>query len=227
MHISLSPDEIVFWQWRFVSINATLVFTWMIMLLLGIGAWLVTRKLSTDTQISHWQNLLEVLVANLRDQIQQTSGQNPDRYLPFIGTLFIFIATSNLLVIFPGYHPPTASLSTTTALAICVFFAVPVFSISEQGIWKYLHHYLEPNPILFPFYIISELSRTLALAVRLFGNVMSDGMIAAILISIAPFFFPAIMQALGLLTGLIQAYIFAVLAVVYIGSAKDEDYGSK
>ncbi|MEH1869995.1 F0F1 ATP synthase subunit A [Nostoc sp.] len=227
MHISLSPDEIVFWQWGFVSINATLVFTWMIMLLLGVGAWLVTRKLSTDTQLSHWQNLLEVLVANLRDQIQQTSGQNPDRYLPFVGTLFIFIATSNILVIVPGYHPPTASLSTTAALAICVFFAVPVFNISEQGIWKYLHHYLEPNPILFPFYIISELSRTLALAVRLFGNVMSDGMIAAILISIAPFFFPAIMQALGLLTGLIQAYIFAILAVVYIGSARDEDYGSK
>lgn len=227
MHISLSPDEIVFWQWGFVSINATLVFTWMIMLLLGVGAWLVTRKLSSDTKLSHWQNLLEVLVVNLRDQIQQTSGQNPDRYLPFIGTLFIFIATSNLLEIVPGYHPPTASLSTTAALAICVFFAVPVFSISEQGIWKYLHHYLEPNPILFPFYIISELSRTLALAVRLFGNVMSDGMIAAILISIAPFFFPAIMQALGLLTGLIQAYIFAILAVVYIGSAKDEDYGAK
>ena len=227
MHISLSPDEIVFWQWGFVSLNATLVFTWMIMLLLGTGAWLVTRKLSTDTQLSHWQNLLEVLVVNLRDQIQQTSGQNPDRYLPFVGTLFVFIATSNLLALVPGYHPPTASLSTTAALAICVFFSVPVFGISQQGIWKYLHHYLEPNPILFPFYIISELSRTLALAVRLFGNVMSDGMIAAILISIAPFFFPAIMQALGLLTGLIQAYIFAVLAVVYIGSARDEDYGSK
>jgi len=226
MHISLSPDEIVFWQWRFVSINATLVFTWLIMLLLGIGAWLVTRNLSTNPQLSHWQNLLEVLVVNLRDQIQQTSGQNPDRYLPFVGTLFIFIATSNLLAIVPGYHPPTASLSTTAALAICVFFAVPIFSIRQQGIWKYLHHYLEPNPILLPFYIISELSRTLALAVRLFGNVMSDGMIAAILISIAPFFFPAVMQALGLLTGLIQAYIFAILAVVYIGSARDEDYGS-
>ncbi len=227
MHISLTPDEIVFWQWGFVSINATLVFTWAIVLLLGVGAWLVTRKLSSDTKLSHWQNLLEVLVVNLRDQIQQTSGQNPDRYLPFIGTLFIFIATSNLLAIVPGYHPPTASLSTTAALAICVFFAVPVFSIRQQGIWHYIHHYLEPNPILFPFYIISELSRTLALAVRLFGNVMSDGMIAAILISIAPFFFPAIMQALGLLTGLIQAYIFAILAVVYIGSARDEDYGSK
>jgi F-type H+-transporting ATPase subunit a len=225
MHIS--SDAIVYWQWEFVTINATLVFTWMIMLLLGIGAWLVTRKLSTEPQLSHWQNLLEVLVVSLREQIQQTSGQNPDRYLPFVGTLFIFIATSNLLAIVPGYHPPTGSLSTTAALAVSVFFAVPVFGIRQQGIWKYLRHYLEPSPILLPFHIISELSRTLALAVRLFGNVMSEGMIGAILISIAPFFFPIIMQALGLLTGLIQAYIFAILAVVYIGSASNEHHGSE
>jgi F-type H+-transporting ATPase subunit a len=225
MHIS--SDAIVYWQWEFVTINATLVFTWMIMLLLGMGAWLVTRKLSTDPQLSHWQNLLEVLVISLREQIQQTSGQNPDRYLPFVGTLFIFIATSNLLAIVPGYHPPTGSLSTTAALAVSVFFAVPVFGIRQQGIWKYLRHYLEPSPILLPFHIISELSRTLALAVRLFGNVMSEGMIGAILISIAPFFFPIIMQALGLLTGLIQAYIFAILAVVYIGSASNEHHGSE
>ncbi|MGB7711922.1 MAG: F0F1 ATP synthase subunit A [Microcoleus sp.] len=225
MHIS--SDAIVYWQWEFVTINATLVFTWMIVLLLGMGAWLVTRKLSTDPQLSHWQNLLEVLVVSLREQIQQTSGQNPDRYLPFVGTLFIFIATSNLLAIVPGYHPPTGSLSTTAALAVSVFFAVPVFGIRQQGIWKYLRHYLEPSPILLPFHIISELSRTLALAVRLFGNVMSEGMIGAILISIAPFFFPIIMQALGLLTGLIQAYIFAILAVVYIGSASNEHHGSE
>lgn len=225
MHIS--SDAIVYWQWEFVTINATLVFTWMIMLLLGMGAWLVTRKLSTDPQLSHWQNLLEVLVVSLREQIQQTSGQNPDRYLPFVGTLFIFIATSNLLAIVPGYHPPTGSLSTTAALAVSVFFAVPVFGIRQQGIWKYLRHYLEPSPILLPFHIISELSRTLALAVRLFGNVMSEGMIGAILISIAPFFFPIIMQVLGLLTGLIQAYIFAILAVVYIGSASNENHGSE
>ena len=207
-----------------MTINATLVFTWMIILLLGIGSWLVTRHLSTDPQLSHWQNLLEVLVVGLRDQIQQTSGQNPDRYWPFVGTLFIFIATSNLLAIVPAYHPPTGSLSTTAALAISVFFAVPIFGIRQQGIWKYLRHYLEPSPFLLPFHIISEFSRTLALAVRLFGNVMSEGMIGAILISIAPFFFPVIMQALGLLTGLIQAYIFAILAVVYIGSTNHETW---
>ena len=217
----LSPDTIIFGQWGDFSLSATLLFTWIVMLLLGVGSWLITRHLSTGTHLSRWQNLLEVLVMTLRDQIQQTSGQNPDRYLPFVGTLFIFIATSNLLEIIPGYHPPTSSLSTTAALSICVFFAVPIFGIRQQGLWGYLKHYFEPTPIMFPFHIISEFSRTLALAIRLFGNVMSEGMIVAILLSIAPLFFPVLMQALGLLTGLIQAYIFAILAIVYIASSAE------
>ncbi|MEE3719743.1 F0F1 ATP synthase subunit A [Tumidithrix elongata RA019] len=221
MHIS--PDSIVFWQWGDITLNATLVFTWAIILFLGICSWAITRKLSSDVEISHWQNFLEVLVSTVREQIRQTSGKDPDRYLPFIGTLFIFIATSNLLAIVPFYHPPTGSLSTTAALAICVFFAVPVFGIRQQGLGNYLRQYLKPSPIMLPFHIISELSRTLALAVRLFGNVMSEGMIAALLLAIAPFFFPAIMQLLGLITGIIQAYIFAILALVYIGSASHGD----
>jgi F-type H+-transporting ATPase subunit a len=220
MHIS--PDEIIYWQWRFVSINATLVFTWLVILLLGIGSWFVTRHLSTDPKLSRWQNVLEILVINLREQIQETSGQTPDRYLPFVGTLFIFIATSNLLAIVPFYEPPTGSLSTTAALAISVFFAVPFFGIRQQGICKYLHHYLEPSPILLPLTIVSELSRTLALTVRLFGNVMSGALIGAILLSLAPLFFPIVMQALGLLTGIIQAYVFAILTVVYISAVSHE-----
>jgi F-type H+-transporting ATPase subunit a len=141
--------------------------------------------------------------------------------LPFIGTLFIFIAASNLLEIIPGYHPPTASLSTTAALAICVFWAVPFYGIRQSGLKKYLKHYLQPHPLMLPFHVIGELSRTLSLAIRLFGNVMSDVMIVAILLSIAPLFFPIIMQVLELLTGLIQAYIFAILAMVYIASATE------
>ncbi|MGQ4650612.1 F0F1 ATP synthase subunit A [Lyngbya aestuarii] len=220
MHIS--PDEIIYWQWEFVSINATLIFTWLVMLLLGIGSWLVTRHLSTDPKLSRWQNFLEILVINLQEQIQETSGQTPDRYLPFVGTLFIFIAAANLLVIVPLYEPPTGSLSTTAALAISVFFAVPFFGIRQQGIGKYLHHYLEPSPVLLPFTIVSELSRTLALTVRLFGNVMSGGLIGAILLSLAPLLFPIVMQAMGLLTGIIQAYVFAILTVVYISAASHE-----
>jgi F-type H+-transporting ATPase subunit a len=217
MHIS--PDTIVFWRSGTLVLNATLIFTWVVMLLLVVGSWLVTRKLSTSTRLSRWQNLLEILVIGVQEQIQQASQQNATPYLPFIGTLFIFIAVSNLLAIIPGYHPPTGSLSTTAALAICTFFAVPVYGIKQQGLLAYFKQYLQPNPLMLPFHIIGELSRTIALAVRLFGNVMSEGMVVGILLSIAPLFFPILMQVLGLLTGLIQAYIFAILATVFIASA--------
>jgi F-type H+-transporting ATPase subunit a len=119
----------------------------------------------------------------------------------------------------PGYTPPTGSLSTTAALALCVFVAVPLFGMREQGFLGYLKTYVEPTPIMLPFNIISEVSRTLALAVRLFGNMMSGAMIIAILLTITPFLFPIVMTALGLLTGMVQAYIFSILAAVYIAAA--------
>jgi F-type H+-transporting ATPase subunit a len=128
-----------------------------------------------------------------------------------------------LATIIPGYESPTGSLSTTAALAICVFVAVPFFGIAEQGLRGYLDSYLKPTVIMLPFNIISELSRTLALAVRLFGNMMSGTMILAILLTIAPLIFPIVMSALGLLTGMIQAYIFSILATVYIAAATRED----
>ena len=155
----------------------------------------------------------------MREQIRQISQQDPGPYLPFIGTLFIFISFSNLLTIFPGYHPPTDSLSTTAALALCVLVAVPFFGIAQQGLRGYLSHYLKPTVLMLPFHILSELTRTLALAVRLFGNVMSGAMIGAILLAVVPLFFPLIMQLLELLIGQVQAFIFAVLATVYIASA--------
>jgi F-type H+-transporting ATPase subunit a len=217
--MEISPDNPVYWQSGFFKLNATIVFTWLVMLLLVIGSWLVTRNLSTGTRLSRWQNMLEVIIAAVRDQIEEISQQKAAPYLAFIGTLFIFIAVSNILAVVPGYQAPTASLSTTAALAICVFVAVPIYGIARQGTRGYLRQYLEPSPIMLPFNLIGELSRTLALAVRLFGNVMSGTMIAGILLSITPLFFPVVMQALGLLTGLIQAYIFAVLAMVYIASA--------
>jgi F-type H+-transporting ATPase subunit a len=217
--MNLTPDQIVVWQWGAIALNATIVFTWVVMAVLVLFSWFVTRKLSASTRISRGQNLLEVLVLGICAQIREVSQQEPDPYLPFVGTLFIFIATSNLLSILPGYQPPTGSLSTTAALAICVFVAVPIFGINKQG-WKgYLKQYLKPSPIVLPFNIIGEFSRVLALAVRLFGNVMSGTMIVAILLSITPLFFPIVMQAMGLLTGLIQAYIFAILAMVYIAAA--------
>lgn len=160
-----------------------------------------------------------VIVSTMRDQIREVAHQDYSRYLPFIGTLFLFIVTSNLLAIVPGYIPPTGSLSTTTALAICVLVAVPLYGIAHEGLLKYLRHYIKPTPMMLPFNIIGELSRTIALAVRLYGNIMSGTVIVGILLSLTPFFFPIVMQLLGLITGTIQAYIFAILAMVYIASA--------
>ncbi len=217
--MTISPDDVIFWQWGKLSLNATILFTWLMMALLTLVSWLVTRRLTASTEISNWQNLLEVLVTGIRDQIQEVSHQQPGRYLSFVGTLFLFIATANLLNVVPGYMAPTGSLSTTTALAICVFVAVPLYGIAYEGALTYLKHYVKPTVFMLPFNIIGEVSRTIALAVRLYGNIMSGTVIVAILLSLTPYFFPVIMQLLGLLTGLIQAYIFAILAMVYIASA--------
>lgn len=215
----INPDAIVFWQWGMVSLNATIVFTWVVMALLTLISWLVTRNLSTGTDFSRWQNLLEVLVTGIHDQIKEISQQQPGKYLPFVGTLFLFIAMANVLNMVPGYMAPTGSLSTTTALAICVFVAVPLYGIAYEGPVSYLARYLKPTILMLPFNIIGEISRTIALAVRLYGNIMSGTVIVAILLSLTPYFFPVVMQLLGLLTGMIQAYIFAILAMVYIASA--------
>lgn len=217
--MNLTPDSVIYWQAGPVRLNATLVFTWAVMAILFFVSWLVTRRLSTGVSLSRGQNFLEVLVGGILDQIREVTQQNPSRYLPFIGTLFLFIAVSNILGIIPGFQPPTGSLSTTAALALCVFVAVPFFGIADRGLVGYFKEYLKPTVFMLPFNVIGELSRTLALAVRLFGNVMSGTLIVAMLVAIAPFFFPILMQGLGLLTGLIQAYIFAILAMVYIASA--------
>jgi F-type H+-transporting ATPase subunit a len=215
----ISPDQVIFWQWGPVYLNATIVFTWGVMIIMVLGSWLVTRRLSSGTEISRWQNLLEVIVSYMQKEIREISQQEAGSYLYFVGTLFLFIFISNLLTIIPGFVAPTASLSTTAGLAICVFVAVPVYGVMSRGVLGYLKQYIEPTVFMLPFNVMGELSRTLALAVRLFGNIMSGMKVAAILLALAPFFFPIIMHALGLLTGVIQAYIFAVLAMVYIASA--------
>jgi F-type H+-transporting ATPase subunit a len=220
--MELSPDETVFWKMGFVEINLTLVTTWAIMIVLSLVAWSITRRLKTDITISKWQCILEMLVLTLMDQIKEIGLKKPEKFIGFIGTLFIFICFSNILIIFPGYEPPTGSLSTTAALAICVFLAVPFFGISQNGLLSYLKTYFEPTFIMLPFNIISEISRTLALAVRLFGNIMSGAMIGSILLTIAPFVFPVLMTILGVITGVVQAYIFGILATVFIAAATSE-----
>ena len=219
---SLNPDAWVLFHLGPVAINATLFFTWLIMLVLVLGSWLITRKLSTGPGMTRRQLVLEILVKATCDQIREISHQSPKPFLPFAGSLFLYIAVANLLAIIPGYQPPTGSLSTTTALAFCVFAAVPFYGIQRRGLRRYLADYLKPSPIMLPFNIIGEFSRTLALAVRLYGNIMSGVVIIGILLAIVPLFFPIVMEVLGLLTGFIQAYIFAVLALVYIAAATGE-----
>ena len=219
----LSPDQLVFWSYGPVGLNGTIVFTWALMIMLVAGSALATRNLATGGRRSRWQNLLEIIVTAIEEQIGEIGLVNPRRYIPFIGTLFLFIGAASLSSIIPGFEPPTGSLSTTVALALCVFVAVPVFGIAARGIGGYLSSYVQPTVIMLPFNIISEASRTLALAVRLFGNMMSGAMIVgilvSILVSITPLIFPVVMTALGLLIGMVQAYIFAILAAVYIAAA--------
>ena len=215
----LSPDQMIFWQHGFFKLNGTIAFTWALMLVLAVGSHLITRRLSTGLDRSRWQNLLEILVTGIQKQIEDVGLRHPEKYIGFLGTLFLFVALASLCTVIPGYEPPTGSLSTTVALALCVFVAVPLFGIEEQGMGGYLKSYVEPTVIMLPFNIISELSRTLALAVRLFGNMMSGAMIIGILLTITPFVFPIIMTLLGLLTGMVQAYIFSILAAVYIAAA--------
>jgi F-type H+-transporting ATPase subunit a len=215
----LSPDEIIFWQHGFVKLNGTIVFTWGLMIVLTVGSMLITRNLATGLQRSRWQNILEIVVTNIEQQIGEVGLPHAGRFLPFLGTLFLFVASAALATVIPGYEPPTGSLSTTAALALCVLVAVPLFGIEDQGIGGYLKSYIEPTVVMLPFNIIGEISRTLALAVRLFGNMMSGSLIIAILLTITPFVFPIFMTLLGLLTGMVQAYIFSILAAVYIAAA--------
>jgi F-type H+-transporting ATPase subunit a len=217
--VNLSSDQHVLWHHGFADLNVTVLSTWVLMMTMVLGSKLITRSLKTEGVVSRWQGALEIMVTSIVQQIKEVGLNRAQEYLPFLGTVFLFVAVSSLCTVIPGFAPPTGSLSTTAALALCVFFAVPFFGIKEQGLGGYLKTYTEPTLLMLPFNIISELSRTLALAVRLFGNMMSGTMIVAILLTITPLLFPLVMTALGLLTGMVQAYIFSILAAVYIAAA--------
>ena len=217
--MNLTSDQQVLWHHGFADLNVTVLTTWVLMMAMVLGSKLITRNLKAEGVISRWQGALEIIVTSIEQQIKEVGLNRAQEYLPFLGTLFLFVAVSSLCTVIPGFIPPTGSLSTTAALALCVFFAVPFFGIKEQGLAGYLKTYTEPTLLMLPFNIISELSRTLALAVRLFGNMMSGTMIVAILLTITPLLFPLVMTALGLLTGMVQAYIFSILAAVYIAAA--------
>lgn len=214
-----SPDQYVLFDWGWGRLNATILLTWFEMGVLVLFSWLISRRLSSGLGMSRWQNCIEVLVGGIVHHIEAVTNREARPFLPFIGTLFLFILFSNVLSVVPFYLPPTGALSTTAALALCVFVAVPVFGLSSHGARGYFRQYVQPSVFMLPFNILGEISRTFALAVRLYGNLMSGTVIGNVLLLIMPLFFPVIMQGLGLLTGVIQAYIFALLALMYIASA--------
>jgi len=217
--MELTPDTSIVFDAYGIAINATIVNTWIIMAVLVGASAFITRNLRPEVPPNRWRTTLEVIVNAIVGQIAEITERRDPRVLYFTGTLFLFIVTANLLTVVPGFDTPTASLSTTAALALAVLIAVPLFGVGSRGVGGYLKTYIEPSFIMLPFNIISEFSRGISLAIRLYGNIMSGAVIAVILLGVAPFFFPVVMDMLGLLTGVIQAYIFAILATVYISSA--------
>ncbi len=204
-----------------VAVSAPVVVTWAIMLLLSVGAWLLTRRLSVHA--STRQAALEVVVAAIETQIRDTMRTDPEPYLPLIGTLFLFIFTANWSSLIPGAEPPTAHIETDAALALIVFFAVAYYGIKARGLFGYAATFAEPSILMMPLNLIETITRTFSLVVRLFGNVMSGVFVVGIVLSLVGLLVPVPLMALDLLTGAVQAYIFSVLAMVFIAGVLGSD----
>lgn len=217
MNTAMNSSELsaqVVFQLGPVSVSDTTLTSWGICLLLLTLTFVATRRLSTTP--GNLQSAIEGIVLTIEAAIAQVAPQHVRTLTPFIATLWIFLVCANLIGLIPGLHSPTRDLSATSGLAILVFFAAHWFGIRDQGLRAYLRHYLQPNPILLPFHIISEMTRTLALAVRLFGNMMSLEMAALLILMVAGFLAPVPILMLHIIEALVQAYIFGMLALVYI-----------
>ncbi len=195
-------------------IGETVLTTWALMLLVFLVSWISTRRLATEPR--PWQVALEGIVGAIQNAIDAVLPEHSAEILPFVGSLWIFVVIANLAGIIPGVQSPTADLSTTAALAVLVFLSVHWYGIRIHGLKVYLRHYLEPNPILLPFHLVSEISRTVALAVRLFGNIFSLEMAALLILLVAGFLVPVPVLLLHIVEALVQAYIFGMLALIYI-----------
>ncbi|ABK98477.1 F0F1 ATP synthase subunit A [Pelobacter propionicus] len=200
-----------------LAVGTTVVTTWGIMVVLSLGAWLASRRLRLDP--GPFQVALEGVVQTIRAAVEEVVPRRADTVFPFVATLWLFIGIANLSSLIPRVHSPTADLSATTALALLVFFSVHWFGIRIQGLRPYLRHYLSPSPFLLPFHVIGEITRTLALAVRLFGNMMSLETAALLVLLVAGLFAPIPLLMLHIVEALVQAYIFGMLTLVYIAGA--------
>jgi F-type H+-transporting ATPase subunit a len=201
-----------------VAITNTVVTTWLIMAVLWLLSWLLTRKLSVN-EPGPVQTAAEGIVSTIEAAIAAVAPENCQRIMPFIASLWIFLVIANLSGLLPGSHSPTRDLSATAALAFLVFLSTHWYGIRIQGLKNYLHHYLAPSPILLPFHLISEVTRTIALAVRLFGNIMSLEMAALLILLVAGFLAPVPILMLHIIEALVQAYIFGMLALIYVAGS--------
>lgn len=208
-------DKIYLFEIFGIPINVTIASTWIVMFILVLISWLATRRLKPSVKVTKFQTLIEMIVSWLNGEIKEASGDNPVKYMGMGLALFMFVLLSNLLTIIPWFRPPTASLTTSIAMAIIVFLAIPYFAIRNAGIKGYLKKFIDPSPYMLPMNIFSEFASSFAMGLRLFGNMLSGVMFGSVLTSFLPFLVPLSMQVLGLLSGSIQAYIFALLAVVY------------
>lgn len=209
-----------------LEVTTTVITTWGIMLLIGLFCWLVTGRLSDallsdsaqskPVPIKLMHSVLEGVVTVIEEAVAEVAPRQAKLLAPFIGSLWIFLVVANLSGLIPGIHSPTRDLSATSALAIVVFLSAHWYGIRLTGFKKYLHHYLQPSPILLPFHLISEITRTVALAVRLFGNMMSLEMAALLILLVAGFLAPVPILLLHIIEALVQAYIFGMLALVYV-----------
>ena len=197
-----------------LSISGSVITSWGLMAFLGVASWLSARQLRESP--GNYQIALEGAVLAMEDAIESVLPGKCDLVFPFIATLWIFILLANLAGIIPGLHSPTSDLSVTSSLAVLVFLSVHWFGIKAEGLRAYLKHYILPSPILLPFHLISEVSRTLALAVRLFGNVMSLEIGYSLVLLVAGFLVPIPLLMLHLVEAVIQAYLFGMLALIYI-----------
>lgn len=210
-------SSVVLFQFGSFVITSIVVTTWGIMLALGVFGWLATRRLTLDP--GPLQTVLEGAVSAIEAAIDNVLPGRAQLLLPFIATLWIYIVAANLLGLIPGLHSPTGNLSVTAGLALLVFFSVHWFGIRSEGLRRYLKHYLSPSPLLLPFHLLSEVTRTVALAVRLFGNIMSLEMAALIVLLVAGVLVPVPLLMLHIVEAMVQAYIFGVLALIYVAGA--------
>jgi F-type H+-transporting ATPase subunit a len=198
-----------------VPISRTVVTTWALMAALALACRIATRRF--EINLNALQAVIETLVGEIENQIGATLNRDPRPFLPLLGTLFIFLLTANLSGVLPGVKAPTAAIETPAALSAVVFLSVHYYGVQVQGLGRYLKGYLKPNPLLLPLNVLGEFTRSFSLAMRLFGNVMSDELVLAIIFALSGLFVPIPFMAFGILVGIVQAYIFSVLAAVYIG----------